>query len=42
MDNKTDEQFIIMQATIEENKQDMKSNEQDYDKKRMNLTEDFK
>ena len=28
MDNKSDEQFIIMQATIEANKKEMKSNKQ--------------
>ena len=42
MDNKSDEQFIIMQATIETNKQDMRSNKQESDKKMMNTTEDFK
>ena len=31
-----------MQATIEANKQDMRSNKKDYDEKMMNLTEDFK
>ena len=33
MDNKSDEQFIITQAAIESNKQDMKSNKQDSDEK---------
>ena len=42
MDNKYDEQFIIMQATIKSNKQEIKSNKQDSDEKMMNLTEDFK
>ena len=42
MDNKSDEQFIIMQATIEANNQDMKSNKQDSDEKTMNITEKFK
>ena len=42
MDNKSDEQFIIMQAAIESNKQDMKPNKQDYEEKIMKLTEDFK
>ena len=42
MDNKSDENFIIIQAAIESNKQDMKSNKQYSDEKMMNLTEDFK
>ena len=42
MDNKSDEQFIVMQATIESNKQDMKYNKQEYDDKKMKFTEDFK
>ena len=42
MDNNYDEQFIIMQATIETNKQDMKSNKQDSGDKMMKATEDFK
>ena len=42
MDNKSDEQFIIMQAAIEANKQQMKNNKQDSDEKMMKLTEDFK
>ena len=33
MENNSDEQFIIMQAAIEANKQDMKSNKQDSDEK---------
>ena len=37
MDNKYDEKFIIMQATIESNKQEMKTNKQDSDKKMINL-----
>ena len=39
MENKSDEQFIIMQSTIETNKQDMKANmkskKQDSDEKMM-------
>ena len=42
MDNNSDEQFIIMQAAIEYNKQEIKANKQDSDDKMMNLTEDFK
>ena len=42
MDNKSDEQFIITQATIEANNQEMKAKNQDYDEKMMNTTEDFK
>ena len=42
MDNKYDEQFIIMQAKIETNKQYMKTNKQDSDEKMMKLTEYFK
>ena len=42
MDNNYDENFIIMKATIEANKQEMKSNKQDYDYKMMNLIEYFK
>ena len=42
MDNKSDEQFIIMQAIIEANKQEMKSNKKDPNEKIMKLTEDFK
>ena len=42
MDNKSDEQFIIMKVTIEANKQDIKDNKQDSDEKMMKLTEDFK
>ena len=33
MGNKSDESFIIMQATIKYNKQEMKTNKQDYDEK---------
>ena len=40
--NKSDEQFIIVQATIEANKQYMKSKKQGSDKKMMKLIEDFK
>ena len=46
MDNKYDEQFIIMQAAIETNNQemkaDMKSNKQDSDEKMMQFTETLK
>ena len=42
MGNNYDEQFIIMQATIKDNKQEMKSNKQDSDEKIMKLKEDFK
>ena len=42
MDNNYDEQFIIMKAEIEANKQEMKSNKKYYDVKMMKLTEDFK
>ena len=39
IDNNPDEQFIIMQSTIESNKQEMKSNKQESDEKTINLTE---
>ena len=42
MNNKYDEQSIIMQADIETNKQEMKANNQDSDGEIINLTEDFK
>ena len=42
MDNKSDENFIIIPATIESKKQDMKANTQYSYEKMMNLTEDFK
>ena len=42
IDNKYVEQFIIMKSSIEENKQEMKSNNQDSDEKMINLTEKFK
>ena len=42
MDNRSDEQFIIMKNTIEANKQKTKSNKQDSDEKIMKLTEYFK
>ena len=42
MDNKYGENSIIVQATIEANKQEMRANKQDYHEKMMNLTEDFK
>ena len=41
MDSKSEEQFIVMQDIIEANKEEMKSNKQDYDEKIMNLTEYF-
>ena len=42
IDNNYDEHFIIMQATIEDNKKEMKYNKQDSDDKIMKLTENFK
>ena len=42
IDNKCVEQFIIMRSSIEENKQEMKSNNQESDEKMINLTEKFK
>ena len=42
MYNKSYEKSIITQATTESNRQDMKSNKQEYDEKKMKLTEDFK
>ena len=42
MDNNSDEQFIIVHAVIEANKQGLKSNKQDSDGKIMNITEYFK
>ena len=42
MDNNCDEWFIIMQASIEANKQKKKANNQDSDDKTMKLKEDFK
>ena len=33
MENKSDEQFIIMQSVIETNKQEMKDNKKDSDEK---------
>ena len=38
MDKKYDEQFIITQASIETNKQNMRANKQDYDEKMIKLT----
>ena len=38
MNNKSDEQFIITQALIESNKQEMKSTKQDSDEKRTQFT----
>ena len=42
MDNKSDEQFIIIQSVIESNKHYMKSNKEDSDDKMMNIVEDLK
>ena len=42
MDKNSDEQFIIMQAAIEANNQEMKSNKKDSNEKIMKLTEDLK
>ena len=42
MENKSDEQFVTMQAAIEANKQYMRSNKQDYDDKMKKSTEEFK
>ena len=42
MDNRSDYQLIIMQATIEANKQKMKTNKQYPDHKMMKVIEDFK
>ena len=39
MENKSYEQFIIMQAAIESNKQYIKANKQDSDQKMTNFTE---
>ena len=38
MENKSDEQVIIIQATIESNMQDMKSNKQDSNEKMTKFT----
>ena len=42
MDNKSDKQFIIMQASIETKKQYMRANKQDYDNKMTKFTEELK
>ena len=42
MDNKCNDQFIIIKSSIEASRQDMKSNKQDPDEKTMKLTEYFK
>ena len=42
MENKSDEKFIVIQAAIESNNQDMKSNEQDSDEKMKKFIEYFK
>ena len=42
MDNKSDEHFIVMKATIESNKKEIKVNKQYSDEKMMKLAEYFK
>ena len=42
MENESDEQFIIMQAPIESNKQDMKSGKKYSDEKIIKFPEEFK
>ena len=42
MDKKSDYQFIVMQVTIEYNKQKRKTNTQDSDEKMMKLIRDIK
>ena len=42
MDKNSYELFIIMQETIEANRQYMKASKQEYDEKMINITEDFK
>ena len=42
MDNKFDIQFIIIQATIEANNQEMKTNKNESDEIMMKITENFK
>ena len=42
MDNKSDEQFIILQAAIEPNKQEIKATNHDSDNKMMKIKEDSK
>ena len=42
MQNKRYEKFIIIQAEIEANKQDMKSNKKDFDENITKFTEQFK
>ena len=39
MDKNPDEQFIIIKAAIDSNKQEMKSNKKDSDEKMMKITE---
>ena len=41
MDTKSDEQFIIIEATIEHKNKETKYNKQEYDEKMMKLKEDF-
>ena len=38
MDNNSDEQFVIMQSTIESKNQEIKANKQYYDEKIMKFT----
>ena len=42
MDNKSDEQFMIMKSKIKSKKQDIEANKNDYYEKMMKLTEDLK
>ena len=42
MDNKSDEQFMIMQSAIEANNQNIKANQKDSDEKTIKLAKDFK
>ena len=42
MENNSDEQFIIIQAEIEANNQEMNANKQDYDEKMAKFTEESK
>ena len=42
MDNKYNEQFVLIQPTIEAKNQEMKANRQNSDDKMMKLTENFK
>ena len=42
MDNKSDEQFMIMKTTIKYKKHEIKANKKDCNEKMMKLTEDLK